>query len=73
MIKWEAILHRKWIKQGENKIRGYWAEDESVYEIICPDQLVGQLIGLQNWLVDKYFKLLNHKREYDKLKDFFNS
>jgi len=39
----------KWQKSNDpNTIIGYWAEDNSPYEIICPEQLRDMLVKLQN-------------------------
>ena len=59
-----AILHKAWEKGvGADSIVGYWAEDNSTYDITVPPQLRDLIITMQNMLCRKYMLVqeLEHK------------
>ena len=47
-----CVLHAKWVSDihTPNTIIGKWAEDDSTYQIVVPEQLRDEIIDLQNAL-----------------------
>lgn len=70
-MKWGAILHKEWEKYDNNRIKGYWAEDNSRYIIRCPEQLLEQIIEMQNWLSKKYQTYQKYSNKMRELDNFF--
>ena len=50
LSKFAPILYRKWVQKDQTTIEGYWAEDESPYEIKCHEQMLPLMLELQNSL-----------------------
>lgn len=55
LLAYGCILHAKWVKHSQpNTIIGKWAEDDSTYVIVVPEQLRDIIIGMQNTLSNLY-------------------
>ena len=79
-MKWGAVLHRKWqpiqMPSGsddavQNRIKGFWSEDDTEYEITVPYQLRTQIIEIQNWLCDRYRDLCSARKKVCDIEAFF--
>lgn len=70
--KYGAILHKRWILR-EGKLVGYWAEDDSEYEIVVPGQLVPILLDIQNRLCDMYLGIEQAEAEAARMTNSFKS
>jgi hypothetical protein len=70
-----AILYREWVAHHEdaNIIIGYWAEDDSPYEITVPHQLRSTILKLQNTLCKKYNAVKELQQKLDEMKKNFSS
>lgn len=71
-MRYGPILYREWEKTEDGRIKGYWAEDDSVYYITAPEQLIDFIVGLQNSLSRKLQMFLKKDKELRELFDFLN-
>lgn len=69
-----SILHKKWEYHPDKEtfIIGFWAEDNTTYDIIVPYQLRNKIIIMQNWLSDKYQSFLEFKNKSSEIQKWFN-
>lgn len=72
-MKWGAVLYKKWFADDNTAthIYGYWAEDDTQYEMVVPSQLRKQIIEIQNWLCDRYQRLQSARTKVCDLENFF--
>lgn len=54
MKQFSALLQHKWFPSYNNlaHINGKWAEDETLYQIVCPPQLVESIVSMQNYVYE---------------------
>ena len=54
ITKYGCLLHKKWTIKNETTVEGYWAEDDSAFELNVPSQLAPTIVDLQNELSTHY-------------------
>ncbi len=69
---WDAILHKDWIKGGnEDEIIHFWAEDNTRKVFKVPYQLRDQIVEMQNWLSFKQQKIDSLDIDLARARGFF--
>jgi len=71
--RYGAILHKKWTADPlrQHVIIGYWAEDDTPYEIAVPGQLREIILDIQNRLCNLYEGMNYAEAEAVRLKESF--
>lgn len=74
MKKFSALLQYKWyLLSPHGDISGKLAEDETLYQISCPPQLVDSIVAMQHYCFDVYQDIKAREKEIENLKQELES